>query len=360
MTAVTSAEVIDGDGRLQAKEEPAARATWADLCRVCSIYGVILIHSCAAMFYSFGKAPLGNWLAANALDSIARVSVPLFVMLSGAMLLKPGAPIVSLASVLRRIGKVLIPLVVWTTYYLHRDPACMNEPIACASSTLRQPAMYHLWFVYMTIGIYLLLPFLQAIYERIRSQPRLIWYFLAIWIAITCLPAHFPIPLLNVIQQPSFLGYGGYFIAGALLAGGNCDRVPTLAWFGLYAASSLATFLLTWYFSDKAGAPVEAAYVYFTLNVAVAALAAFKIFTRLNVGPLMGKILRWISERSFVIYFVHVVLLEQVRYSGIIDSLSHSLPAFFIILIISLLTFVYSLVIAALIRLIPGADRVVG
>jgi surface polysaccharide O-acyltransferase-like enzyme len=335
------------------------RAGWADLCRVVAIYGVILIHSCGATFYSFGKIPLSDWFAANALDSLARVSVPLFVMLSGAMLLKPGAPITALSSLPQRVSKVLIPLVVWSLLYLYVVASHKGAPIDWLG-TLRQPAMYHLWFVYMIIGLYLLLPFLQAIFEAIRDKPALSLYFMAVWVVITCVPLYFPVPLLGIMQQTTFLGYGGYFILGGLLVTCLKDNIPTAIWIGLYLASSMVTFLLTWNFSDKVSAPTETAYVYFTLNVAIATLAAFKAFTRVKTGPTTGKILHWISDRSFLIFFVHVLVLEQVRYSAIIVSLSQLLPTFFVILIISVATFIFSLLIAALIRFIPGASRVAG
>lgn len=337
----------------------APRATWADLCRVVAIYGVILIHSCGATFYSFGKIPLSDWLAANALDSLARVSVPLFVMLSGAMLLKPGAPITALSALPRRVSKVLIPLVVWSLLYLYVVASHKGTPVDWLGM-LRQPAMYHLWFVYMIIGLYLLLPFLQAIFEAIRDKPTLSLYFMAVWVVITCVPLYFPIPLLGIMQQTTFLGYGGYFIVGGLLVTCLKDNIPTAFWVGLYLVSSAVTFLLTWSFSDMAGAPSEAAYVYFTLIVAIATLAAFKAFTRVKTGPRTEKILHWISDRSFLIFFVHVLVLEQVRYSAMIASLSQLLPTFFVILIISAATFIFSLLIAALIRFIPGASRVAG
>ena len=339
-------------------EAASTRAPWADFCRVVAIYGVILIHSCAAMFYSFGEVPLVDWLAANALDSVARVSVPLFVMLSGAMLLKPGESIVMPSALLRRISKLLIPLLVWSFFYLFRTAANHNEPINWLGP-LRQPAAYHLWFVYMILGVYLLLPFLQAIYEGIRSRPVLIFYFLAVWAAITCVPLYFPVPLFELIQQTTFRGFGGYFILGGLLADARQDRIPTIAWVGLYVACTMATFLLTWYCSEKAGVPCEAPLIYFTLNVMIASLAAFKAFTRMTTGPAAG-VLHWISDRSLLIFFVHVLVLERVRNSVVIAPLSQALPTFFVILAISIATFVSSLFVAAAIRLIPGASRVAG
>ena len=335
------------------------RAAWADLCRVVAIWGVILIHSCGAVFYSFGKVPLSDWLAANALDSLTRVSVPLFVMLSGAMLLKPRASIMAPSKILRRVNKVLIPLLVWSTFYLYRNYDLSGTPITWLS-VLEQPAMYHLWFVYMIMGIYLMLPFLQMIYEGIRSRPTLFYYFMIVWAVITCIPLYFPVLILNILQQTTFFGYGGFFIVGGLLAGAPKDRMPTIAWVILYLACSAVTFLLTWHFSEKANAPAEAYYAYFTLNVAIATLAAFKAFTRVTTSAAVGRLLHWLSDRSFLIFFVHVFALEEVRYSAVIASLSQVLPTFFVILTISVATFVFSLLIAATIRLIPGASRVAG
>ena len=83
-------------------------------------------------------------------------------------------------------------------------------------------------------------------------------------------------------------------------------------------------------------------------------------FTRVKTGLSTGKMQHRISDRSFLIFFVHLLVLEKVRYSEIIASLSQLLPIFFIILIISAATFIYSLSIAALIRFIPGASRVAG
>lgn len=340
-------------------EAGSQRAPWADLCRVVAIYGVILIHSCGAMFYSFGKVPLVDWLAANALDSVARVSVPLFVMLSGAMLLKPGVSIVMPSTLLRRISKLLVPLLVWSFFYLFRTAINHGEPINWLGP-LRQPAAYHLWFAYMILGIYFLLPFLQAIYEGIRGRPVLIFYFLTVWAVFTSIPLYHPVPLFKVMQQTTFLGFGGYFVLGGLLADAREGRIPTIAWVGVYVACTVATFLLTWHFSEKAGVPCETAYVYFTLNVMIASLAAFKAFTRVTTGPTVGDVLHWVSDRSALIFFVHVLVLEQVRYSAVIASLSQVLPTFFVILTISVATFVFSLLIAATIRLIPGASRVAG
>lgn len=357
-----TAQSIQTPGGLAATTAGAQRkqrVAWADLCRVIAIYGVILIHSCGAFFYAFGQAPLSSWLSANALDSVVRVAVPLFVMISGAMLLKPGVPIATPKDVLRRVLKVLIPLIFWSAAHLYRN-GTLGTYGQGLLTIFSQPAMYHLWFVYMIVGLYLLLPFLQAIYEALRTRPTLAMYFFVVWFAVTCVPLYWPMPVLSIMQQGSFLGYGGFFILGGLAAGIPRESIPRWLCVAVYAVCSVITFYLTWRFSAAAGAAVERAYVYFTPNVVIASIAAFLAFSTIQLSGRTAAVCQWLGDRSFIIYFVHVVVLEYVRYSGVIRSATEHLPTFFVILLISLGTFFFSCLAAAVIRLIPGASRVAG
>lgn len=335
------------------------RIIWADVCRVCSIYGVILIHSCGAFFYSYGNISLSSWLAANALDSIARVAVPLFVMLSGAMLLKPSNASKSISEVFRRVIKVLIPLLFWSAAYLYR-----NNDIANYGESLKsifyKPAMYHLWFVYMIIGLYILLPFLQAIYNNILLYPGRKVYFFLIWFLITSFPSYFPLPLLGLMQLSSFFGYGGFFILGGIIAQLNLSYMSRISSLLMYVIFSAVTFFLTWYFSELSGAPVEKAYVYFTPNVVLAALAIFTLIANSKFDNFNCFFIKWLSDRSFIVFFVHVLVLEYVRFSDFIRFFSERLHVFWLILLISIITLLGSYIIAAGIRCIPHSERIAG
>jgi surface polysaccharide O-acyltransferase-like enzyme len=332
---------------------------WADLCRVVAIYGVILIHSCGAFFYAYGNVPLFDWLVANALDSAVRVAVPLFVMISGAMLLKPGIPTYTPGEVALRVFKVLIPLLFWSAVHLYRSNALGTYGQGMLT-IFSQPAMYHLWFVYMIVGLYLIMPFLQAIYEVLRTRPSMSAYFFVVWFAVASVPFYWQLPVLGIMQMSSFLGYGGFFILGALIAGMPRSAIPR--WFSLavYATCTVVTFYLTWQFSESAGVAVERAYVYFTPNVVIASIAAFLAFLSVELSGRAAAIFHWLSDRSFIIFFVHVVILEYVRYSDMIRAATEQLPTFFIILLISLSTFFFSSLATAAIRLLPGARHITG
>jgi surface polysaccharide O-acyltransferase-like enzyme len=161
------------------------------------------------------------------------------------------------------------------------------------------------------------------------------------------------------LQLESLFGYGGFFLLGAVIA--SRPRVPmsTLAWAGIFATGIATTVIVIWYQSSQAGAPVETGFMYFSPNVVMSSIAAFVLFSRLHIGPRLATAFKHVSNCSFVIYFVHVLVLEYVRYSSFITKLSEYLPVGITILLVSLLTFIFSLVIS-LVRFIPGVARVSG
>jgi surface polysaccharide O-acyltransferase-like enzyme len=342
---------------VNSKSIPLTRQAWADLCRVLAIFGVIVIHACGPTFYQYGNISDQGWLSAVLLDSLVRCSVPLFVMLSGALLLKAELKPVMLSEVARRISRVLVPLLVWNAAYLEYVSYFTGQPINWLSM-LSTPPMYHLWFVYMIIGIYLIMPILQIVFEAIINRRDLQIYLLALWGIVTCLPIYLPIPLLGLLQQTSLLGYGGYFLIGAIIASSKERMIPTPLWVAIYLLSAAVTFYLTWSFSDREKMVVETAFLYFSLNVLTASIASFMVISRIQIGNSFSKILFWASDRSFLIFFMHVVVLERVNIY--VASLKLNISSFILILFISAMTFMICLGIASLFRLIPKSRYLFG
>jgi surface polysaccharide O-acyltransferase-like enzyme len=338
-------------------KESLPRHSWADLCRVLAILGVILIHACGATFYQFGKIPLPDWLAANFLDSLVRCAVPLFVMLSGALLLKADSKPITVFQVFRRVSKLALPLFTWNIGYLLYVTHFTGESVKWASM-LTQAPMYHLWFVYMIIGIYILLPVLQAIFQLVVYQRTLQIYLLAIWLIVTCVPVYQPITLLSLLQQTSLFGYGGYFLIGGVITASRSDKFSSEFWWLVYLISASVTFVLTLYFSQRSQAVVETAYLYFSPNVFVASVAAFILISRAKVGGRFGILLQWISDRCFLIFFIHVVILERISSATL--ALLPGVPSYLSIAIATLGTFFISLMIAAALRLLPASKMILG
>lgn len=336
-----------------------ARESWPDILRVVAIFQVILIHSCGASFYKFGEIALTDWLFANFLDSLSRSSVPLFVMLSGALLLRSNAPAVTIRQILNRVTKVVVPLLVWGGGFLFYVSYYSGQPVEWSSLITKTP-MYHLWFVYMIVGLYLFLPIFEALFEFIKDRKGVQGYFLALWLLITSMPVYLPMPLFVLLQQTNFLGYGGYFLIGAMLIHSPYRQVPSVILLVVYALSVATTFLLTYYFSNQSHSAVETAYQYFSPNVFVSSFAAFMLFSRMKLASPWAQAWSWLSDKVFLIFFVHVVVLERVSNSMVMQRITSHLPIVLSILLIALTTFLLSLMFASAIRLLPGSKSVLG
>jgi fucose 4-O-acetylase-like acetyltransferase len=78
------------------------------------------------------------------------------------------------------------------------------------------------------------------------------------------------------------------------------------------------------------------------------------------MGERLASLFEWVGDRSFLVFFVHVVVLERVADSAAIVAMGTSTPTFLIILIVAIATFLISLGIATAIRFIPGSKAVLG
>lgn len=347
--------------------EMSTRIVWADVCRVLAIFGVILIHACGESFYSYGKIPISYWLSANFLDSLVRVAVPLFVMISGALLLDHTCVLpMNLKKIGRRIGKVLLPLIAWSVFYLwwvdHNTPNITTSLFVWLMKFLNKPVMYHLWFVYMIIGIYILLPIIEVIYRACQSDTHFKWYFFAVWATINSLSIYVPMPFMVPMQITMLFSYAGYFLLGGILTSPCLKQVASVKWLLLYSTGVLLTFFVTWMRTKSNGVPDELAYLYFSPNVLLASIGAFMLIQKIHIAHGWRiRIVKLVSNSCFFIYFVHILILDFLRYGTFgLKITPNDIHPIISIPILALATFGFSLILASVVRLVPGGRRVFG
>ena len=126
-----------------------------ELIRLISFILVIVIHVTNYFCRAYGEITQGEYIFSLALDTAARVSVPCFFMISGALLLGRQEP---LRKHLRRLARFLIVLAVWSAVYYLWNRFYMGTPYELRD-ILTEPTEAHLWYLYAMIPIYLTLPF---------------------------------------------------------------------------------------------------------------------------------------------------------------------------------------------------------
>lgn len=206
---------------------------YIDAVRVLSMFGIIILHSASyglrAYYYS------KSWYALNLITSLCTCAVPLFFMISGALLLS-GDKTDDIAYMLKkRLPRLVIPLLFWSFacilrdyYYIYKNLHTF-EPYKLwqtAISVISDPVAVHLWFMYALIPLYLIAPFIR----KITADKKLTKYLLVLWL-ISCtfktvyiaapdgLKMYFDFSFTDKLNYID--GFLGYFVLGAYLHTGN-------------------------------------------------------------------------------------------------------------------------------------------
>lgn len=284
------------------------RVFWLDMTRVVAIFGVVLLHTAAPSLYQFGRIEPEEWHIANIIDAFTRPAVPLFFMVSGALLLE--RPI-GLPQLKPRLMRLIVPLVAWSIIYLAAralaDPnfnfigGFLGAPIV--------PTMYHLWFLYALIGLYLCLPLVGPVIQAAScTQLR---YGLMLWVlASGIIPVFEKITdVQSPIELSTMAGYMGYMVLGHVLVKAprpsrkQAFVAVTLIIVG-YVITALGTALIT----AQKGHFVAVLYGYFSPNVMLFSAGAFVIMRVVFEGR-NSRLVRRVSDLSFGIYLCHMAVL---------------------------------------------------
>jgi surface polysaccharide O-acyltransferase-like enzyme len=198
---------------------------YADLIRVLAVFMVMLIHSSATLLNKWDKIPFDYWMWGNAYDSLARASVPLFVMLSGALILGKQEDTRSFFK--KRFSKLLFPFAFWVAAYINWRIFYIGEVLPVDKliiSIFTGPVYYHLWYLYMVMGLYLVTPVLRKLLKVIEHHELnylfILWF---VWNAVLPLISYliwlYAGYSVNLgIKIPMVAGYTGYYILGFCLA----------------------------------------------------------------------------------------------------------------------------------------------
>ena len=145
------------------------REIWIDWLRVTACFLVMATHSCEP-FYLGGEGSLiltkadAIWM--SILNVLPRACVALFVVASSYLQFPLHYSTGEFFR--RRASRILIPFVIWSVVYA----LAWGEPVQNFKDLLLNfnYAAGHLWFVYMLIGLYLLMPLLSPWAEKVGKK----------------------------------------------------------------------------------------------------------------------------------------------------------------------------------------------
>jgi surface polysaccharide O-acyltransferase-like enzyme len=302
---------------------PSSRQWALDALRLAAIAGVVAIHVLGLLVANDDWHGTRRWWAAVVVDAGSVWVVPVFVMISGALVLAPRAHAEGpYAFYRRRFARILPALLAWHLIYLvgvriglRGERPSPGAVLAMVVDTKLYTGLYFLWLI---AGLYLLAPVFAAFLRdggRRRALGTAAVTLAGTMLAYaTCALAGRPISLTAWTQ---WIPYAGYFVAGWAL-----HRVY-LGGRALVAVSLVAVLTLTgliWQYGHRDAFPLLRTLVpnaYVSTGTAVVAgclfLTAVAIGTRRTPSPRTAALLRRLSDASFGVFLVHLLLLELVR-----------------------------------------------
>lgn len=329
------------------------REVWIDWLRVTACFMVFLVHS-TEPFYLGGEGSLiltktdAFWSAF--FDSFVRACVPLFVVASSYLQFPLHYSTGDFFR--RRAVRILIPFALWSIVYA----LAFGEPVSNFKDLLLNfnYAAGHLWFVYMLIGVYLLMPLLSPWAEKVGKKELQV--YLGIWLFTTLIPLirDWVSPdALSVIYGPTGLprqalfplwgeaswnSYGIFYYVsgfiGYLLLGLYFRKfVSKLSWgrtlalavplflggfavtFGGFIRRALETAGGVFPVGDVVDSAVywETTWGYDTIGIALMTIAWILVFRKISAGgKFYEKVLLPVSRASYGMYLSHLLVLVPI------------------------------------------------
>jgi peptidoglycan/LPS O-acetylase OafA/YrhL len=240
----------------------------------------------------------------------------------------------------RRFLLVGVPYLVWSLVYLviydyprtHHDPSFGGFVLDYVRAVLTGTAWYHLYFLLVTMQVYLLVPVIAWLVKKTRGRGQLVLLGAAavVQLALMSWYHYWPdvLPGFVAYDKQYFFSYSFFILAGAVCAdhgegflgwiARNRGKVGliTLAC-GLVYLGVFAIQVATGASLYSAGSPVQPAIVVWGVGVGLGFAAIGSVWSdRRREGSLLARSVDTATDRSFGIFLSHPLILWTLLWAG--------------------------------------------
>jgi len=343
-----------------------------DLIRTLAIVLVIILHASNDTLQT-SSMPAMYWWTAVVYKSLALSCVPLFVMLSGALLLQPAKlnePITVFLK--KRLNRLGLAFAFWSAVYLAWSFYISQIPVTLSNIgqgilyDLFGGAYYQFWFIYLIVGLYLITPILRAVIAS--GNLRITQYLILLWFVAVAV-----VPLIQLVSGYTLNsgvfvigGWVGYFVLGAYL---QRVKLHSAILYGLLIIGFAWTIFGIWLMNYPLSLLQQGNFFfsYLTANVIIGSAALFLILLKFrpdwpgNSHAITSRIAKAISKNTLPIFLFHVIILESFErgFFGFTLSVTTLNPLMEVPLI-TVLTLFITLALVLLMKKVPVLKKLIG
>ena len=337
---------------------------------------VLLLHASNEYYTTIQQTALESpmyWWSAAVYKSFALPCVPLFVILSGALLLHPSKINEPIRHFLKkRFNRIGFAFLFWTVVYLvwaffvSEIPITFDNLVSGSFYSLFSGSYYHFWFLYLIAGLYLITPILRSVVSC--NDPKILKYTIILWFVGVAIVPFIQLVMGYSLNDTVFVlgGFVGYFILGTYL---QRIKIRSSVLYAFFFVSLIFTVASTWfmhYHFQAIGRPYFF-FDYLSVNVMVASVAVFLLLSKLtanwseNAHPLVARVVSLIGKNTLPIYMFHLIIMETLQrgYLGFTLSITIMNPIIGIP-VITLVTLLITLGLILLMKKIPVLRTLIG
>ena len=302
-------------------------------------------------------------------NSLARVCVPLFVMISGYLLLPMKTDYSTFLK--KRFTRVSFPFIAFCIFY--DIYYYIRGVIDVKTMLINIPKIFinygselgHLWFMYMIMGVYLLIPIFSPWIKSAKKEH--FYFYFVIWLisSFSCY-IHLAFPQIwgevywnnNTVVQ-GFIGDFGYAVLGAFIKLHLKEKNLYILGIILYLIGSGFTMFGFLYKREEATTceEIEVTWKFDSINVVIATFGVFLLLRKVECkNEKVVKIFNDIALKSYGMYLIHIFFLQFFKY--VFDA-PNQFPLW-CIFVIAILTFITSYLVIKALSYIPYSQYIIG
>ncbi len=350
------------------------RIAYLDLVRIIAGILVIMVHISAQQIEDLPVSSMA-FAITNAFNCLSFSGVALFVMISGALALRPERETDLKTLLLHRTLHFFVLYYIWKAIYqivtiLEKGESLTVDSIKndVVLSLIQQRGYYHLWFLPMLAIIYMMVPLMK----KALAEKKLCQYFLTVFFVVALfVPTllHYDFKFKYLLKDffayndfYLFRGYLGYFVLGHYLHNWRADitvKKRTL----LYVAGGFC-FLLACVLgtidAHTAGQPSQHMNTPFAATTFFTATALFvagqSVDGKISASVKAKKIFGFLAGTVFGVYLLHPLAILFWESVGLTTSLCTPILS---IPLLTVCTAVLSVAAAALLLKVPVLRKLV-
>ncbi|MBR3660935.1 MAG: acyltransferase [Bacilli bacterium] len=337
-----------------------------DLLRILACFAVIVAHVSAQ--YIDNITLLGTFYSNGELriiilfNVLSRFAVSSFVMLSGAFLLSNYKNKDRKTFYKKSIKTIVIPTLIFSVFYFLIAEAKvllgvikygnnLNDILIPIRNFLIGLPYYHMWYMYMLIGLYLIIPDLICYVEKIEKKEKNIYYYIAI--VLMCLYSGLTTIITIRYSICNVMVYSGYLFLGYKIRKSLNNKKNNKVGSLLILSGFIILALLSIYAYNNYMLVYKVQYkllstsnlVFSITNfgpfICLASSLIFAGFSKMNIKRDFTRI----SNKTFLIFLFHAIVISIIYIFE--DDILKIKPDIFLIMIInSILSFIISYILS--------------